>query len=158
MTPRDAQVLLVEDGPEDSDLTLQILRRENMATDIQVVRDGNEALDFLFCRGPFANRRLDDLPALILLDVKRPKVNGIEVLCQIKGDERTKVVPVVILTSCQGERDLLNSYDLGVNSYIQKPVDLDQLRETVKRIGRYWLVTNQPPAIIGAAAKIKGAP
>jgi two-component system, response regulator len=163
MKVREGHILLVEDSPEDRDLTLHALQKENLANQIQVARDGEEALDFLFCRGAFSGRRPDELPSLVLLDMKLPKVNGIEVLRQIKSDEHIKVVPVVILTSSKEERDLVDSYNLGANSYIQKPVDFDQFRETVKRVGMYWLVTNQRPVIISSQAihsqaKTKGAP
>jgi len=138
-------ILIVEDSPEDAELALHALRRESLANDIFVVRDGEEALDFLFCRAAFAQRSFDHPPKLVLLDLKLPKINGIEVLKQVKADPRTKAIPVVILTSSKEERDLVSGYDLGVNSYIQKPVDFEQFRETVKRVGLYWLVTNQPP-------------
>jgi CheY-like chemotaxis protein len=142
------EILLVEDSQDDIDLTLHSLRRENLANNIVIAHDGEEALDFLFCRGAHAQRSRDELPHLVLLDLKLPKVNGIEVLRLIKSDPRTKVIPVVILTSSREERDLINGYNLGTNSYIQKPVDFDQFRETVKRVGLYWLVTNQRPVIL----------
>jgi CheY-like chemotaxis protein len=116
-----------------------------VANRIFVVRDGEEALDFLFCRGKYAERSFDHPPKLVLLDLKLPKVNGMEVLQQIKTDPRTRTIPVVMMTSSREERDLVSGYSLGVNSYIQKPVDFDQFRETVKTVGLYWLVTNQPP-------------
>ncbi|MFZ3342254.1 MAG: response regulator [Terriglobales bacterium] len=138
-------ILLVEDNQDDVELALHALQRGKVANRIFVARDGEEALDFLFCRGPFADRSFDHPPKLVLLDLKLPKVDGMEVLKQLKGDPRTQKIPVVIMTSSREERDLVNGYSLGVNSYIQKPVDFDQFRETIKNVGLYWLVTNQPP-------------
>jgi CheY-like chemotaxis protein len=138
-------ILLVEDNQDDMDLALHALKREKLANNIFVVRDGEEALDFLFCRGAFTHRSFDHPPKLILLDLKLPKVDGMEVLRQAKSDPRTKTIPVVIMTSSKEERDLVAGYNLGANSYIQKPVDFDQFRETVKSVGLYWLVINQPP-------------
>jgi CheY-like chemotaxis protein len=145
MSSIETDILLVEDSPEDAELALHALPRENLANNIFVVRDGEEALDFLFCRGAFDERSFDHPPKLVLLDLKLPKVNGIEVLKQIKDDYRTRTIPVVILTSSKEEQDLVRSYNLGVNSYIQKPVDFGQFRETVKTVGLYWLVVNQRP-------------
>ncbi len=140
-------ILLVEDNQDDRDLALHALRRGKLANNIFVARDGEEALDFIFCRGTFAQRSFEHPPKLVLLDLKLPKVDGMEVLKQVKSDPRTKVIPVVIMTSSKEERDLVASYHLGANSYIQKPVDFDQFRETVKTIGLYWLVINQPPVV-----------
>jgi two-component system, response regulator len=145
MNSEELDILLVEDNQDDVDLALHALRREKIANSIFVVRDGEEALDFLFCRGKYAERSFDHPPKLVLLDLKLPKVNGMEVLQQIKTDPRTRTIPVVMMTSSREERDLVSGYSLGVNSYIQKPVDFDQFRETVKTVGLYWLVTNQPP-------------
>jgi two-component system response regulator len=145
----ELDILLVEDNQDDMDLALHALRREKLANLIFVARDGEEALDFLFCRGAFAQRSFDHPPKLVLLDLKLPKVDGIEVLRQVKLDPRTKTIPVVIMTSSKEERDLVNTYNLGANSYIQKPVDFDQFRETVKTAGLYWLVINQPPPANG---------
>ena len=145
MTTRQVEILLVEDNPDDMELTLHALRKENLANNIHVARDGEEALEFLFCSGIHAERSFEHPPRLILLDLKLPKVDGIEVLRRLKADARTKTIPVVILTSSREERDLANGYGLGANSYIQKPVDFDQFRETVKNVGLYWLVINQPP-------------
>ena len=117
----------------------------HLAINIFVTRDGEDALDFLFCRGAFAHRSFEHPPKLVLLDLKLPKVDGMEVLKQVKGDPRTRTIPVVIMTSSKEERDLVAGYNLGANSYIQKPVDFDQFRETVKTVGLYWLITNQPP-------------
>jgi CheY-like chemotaxis protein len=138
-------ILLVEDSQNDIDLALYALREERLANSIFVVRDGKEALDFLFCRGVFAERNFNHPPKLVLLDLKLPKVDGLQVLKQLKNDSRTKKIPVVIMTSSNEERDLIESYNLGVNSYIQKPVDFDQFRSTVKTLGLYWLVVNQSP-------------
>jgi CheY-like chemotaxis protein len=142
---KTVDILLVEDNKDDVELTLHALRKENLANNIQVVMDGEEALDFLFHRGAFTERAAQENPKLVLLDLKLPKVDGLEVLRQLKGDARTKTIPVVILTSSKEERDLVEGYRLGTNSYIQKPVDFDQFRETVKRVGLYWLVVNQCP-------------
>jgi len=147
----ETDILLVEDSPEDADLAVHALRREHLANRIYIARDGEEALDFLFCRGEFSSRAFDHPPKLVLLDLKLPKIDGIEVLRQVKGDERTRAIPVVVMTSSKEERDLVRSYDLGANSYIQKPVDFDQFRQTVKAVGLYWLVTNQRSAVNGAA-------
>ncbi len=151
MNLAETDILLVEDSLEDADLAIHTLRREHLASHIYVARDGEEALDFLFCRGAFTERSLDRPPKLILLDLKLPKVDGIEVLREIKCDPHTRSIPVVILTSSKEERDLVRSYNLGANSYIQKPVDFDQFRETVKTVGLYWLVTNQRASVNGAA-------
>lgn len=145
MITRQVEILLVEDNPDDVELTLHALRKENLANNIHVARDGEEALEFLFCSGIHAERSFEHPPRLILLDLKLPKVDGMEVLRRLKADARTKTIPVVILTSSKEERDLAKGYGLGANSYIQKPVDFDQFRETVKNVGLYWLVINQPP-------------
>ena len=137
-------ILLVEDNQDDMDLALHALKQGRLANNIVVARDGEEALDFLFCRGAFAQRSFERPPKLVLLDLKLPKVDGMEVLKQVKSDPRTKTIPIVIMTSSKEERDLVAGYNLGANSYIQKPVDFDQFRETVKSIGLYWLVINQP--------------
>ena len=149
MNSKDLDILLVEDSQDDVDLALHTLKREKLANNIQVVRDGEEALDFIFCRGAFTHRTFEHPPKLVLLDLKLPKVDGMEVLKQIKSDPRTRTIPVVIMTSSKEERDLVASYHLGANSYIQKPVDFDQFRETVKTVGLYWLIINQPPVVEG---------
>jgi two-component system response regulator len=138
-------ILLVEDSQDDIDLALHALRHGKLANSIFVVRDGEEALDFLFCRGASSERSFDHPPKLVLLDLKMPKVDGLQVLKQVKNDPRTRTIPVVIMTSSKEERDLLEGYNAGVNSFIQKPVDFEQFRETVKTLGMYWLVVNQRP-------------
>ena len=138
-------ILLVEDNQDDIDLALHALRQGKLANSIFVVRDGEEALDFLFCRGQFSQRNIDHPPKVVLLDLKLPKVDGLQVLKAVKGDPRTRTIPVVIMTSSKEERDMVESYNSGVNSYIQKPVDFDQFRGTVKSLGMYWMVVNQPP-------------
>jgi two-component system, response regulator len=143
MNSSEVDILLVEDNQDDAELALHALRRENLANNIFVVRDGEEALEFIFCSGAFTQRSFDHPPKLILLDLKLPKVDGMEVLKSIKSDPRTRTIPVVIMTSSKEDRDLVSGYGLGANSYIQKPVDFDQFRETVKQVGLYWLVTNQ---------------
>lgn len=145
MMDRPIEILLVEDNNDDVELTLHALRKENLANSIHVARDGEEALEFLFCTGAHANRSLEPPPRLVLLDLKLPKVDGMEVLRRLKADPRTRTIPVVILTSSKEERDLVNGYGLGANSYIQKPVDFEQFRDTVKTVGLYWLLVNQPP-------------
>ncbi len=149
MNPNGVDILLVDDSQDDVDLTLHALRAENLANHVFIARDGEEALEFLFCSGPHAQRSFDDPPKLVLLDLKLPKVDGMQVLKQVKGDARTKNIPIVMMTSSREERDLVSSYDLGVNSYIQKPVDFDEFRKIVKLLGLYWLVTNQPPVSNG---------
>jgi two-component system response regulator len=153
----DVDILLVEDNPDDIELTLHALRREHLVNNIFTVRDGEEALEFLFCCGQYKGRDFDHPPRMVLLDLKLPKVNGLEVLRRVKQDPRTKAVPVVVLTSSKEEPDLVASYNLGVNSYIQKPVDFDQFRETVRSTGHYWMIINQRPmsnpARLAAAAQ-----
>jgi len=145
MARNEVEILLVEDNPDDMELTLHALRGEHISNSIEVARDGEEALDFLFCRGAFQERSFEHPPKVVLLDLKLPKVDGLEVLRQVKADPRTKAIPIVVLTSSKEDRDLVKSYRLGVNSYIQKPVDFDQFRQTVKQLGLYWLVVNEPP-------------
>jgi CheY-like chemotaxis protein len=144
------EILLVEDSADDAELTLRALRAAKLANPVQHVRDGEEALDFLFCRAAFLDRKAADLPRLILLDLKLPKVDGLTVLREIKKDPRTRAIPVVILTSSREERDIIDGYQLGVNSYIQKPVDFDKFRDTVGHLGWYWLLINQPPHFTNA--------
>jgi len=138
-------ILLVEDNNDDLELSLLALRKMNLAHGIQVARDGVEALDFIFCRGAHAGRRIENAPRLVLLDLKLPKVDGLEVLRSIKADPRTRHIPVVMLTSSREQSDVVKSYHLGVNSYIVKPVSYTQFAEAVQTLGLYWLLLNQPP-------------
>jgi two-component system response regulator len=149
MNSNEVDILLADDSQDDVDLTLHALRTENLANRVFVARDGEEALEFLFCTGPHAGRSFDHPPKLVLLDLKMPKVDGMQVLKQIKGDARTRTIPVVLMTSSREERDMVNGYDLGANSYLQKPVDFDEFRKMVKLLGLYWLVTNRPPVMNG---------
>jgi CheY-like chemotaxis protein len=139
-------MLLVEDSAADAELALRVLRKHNLTNQVHHVRDGAEALDFLFGRGAYTARRVEDRPKLVLLDLKLPKVDGIEVLRQIKGDARTRATPVVVMTSSREERDLAESYALGVNSYIIKPVEFSAFADVVRDLGLYWLLLNNTPA------------
>lgn len=141
------EILLVEDSPEDLELTCRALKNANLGNHIQIARDGAEALDFIFCEGAHAGRRIEDTPKLILLDLKLPKVDGLEVLQRIKGDPRTKLIPVVVLTSSKEQTDVVRSYSLGVNSYIVKPVNFEGFTAAVQELGMYWLLLNQPPKL-----------
>lgn len=145
MIASHVEMLLVEDNPADAELILASLGGEHRADRMHVVHDGEEALDFLFCRGAYADRVFDKPPRLVILDVKLPKVGGLEVLREIKRDPRTRSIPVVMLTSSNIERDVARGYHLGANSYVQKPMDFGQFRETVRWIGRYWLTMNEAP-------------
>ena len=147
MDENSIEILLVEDNPNDVELTLHALKNNKLTNNIQVVRDGAEALEFLFGTGAYANRSINRPPKVILLDLKLPKVDGMEVLKRIKADKRTRPIPVVVLTSSREERDIVESYQLGVNSYITKPVDFEQFTEAVRQVGLYWLLLNQPPAL-----------
>ena len=144
---KERLILLVEDNDDDVQLTLRALRLHHIANSVKVVHDGAEALDFLFCRGAYADRSPDDLPQLVLLDLKLPKVPGLDVLKKLREEPRTHRLPVVILTSSNVESDLAMSYDLGANSYIRKPVDFTQFMEAVERLGLYWLVLNEVPPL-----------
>ena len=144
-TPNQTEILLVEDSQDDLDMTLRALRKANMANHIEVARDGVEALDFIFCEGAHAARKIENIPKLIMLDLKLPKIDGMEVLKRIKGDPRTKMIPVVMLTSSKEQNDVIRSYGLGGNSYIVKPVDFESFAEAVQKLGMYWLLLNQPP-------------
>ena len=156
--PQQVEILLVDDSSEDVELTILALRRNKISNDIQVAEDGAEALDFLFCRGPHKDRVFSHPPKLVLLDLKLPKVDGLEVLRAIRADERTKAIPVVILTSSKEQRDLIDGYNLGVSAYIQKPVDFDQFADTIRQVGMFWLLINQaPPPGAFVAHKSKGA-
>jgi two-component system response regulator len=138
-------ILMVEDNPDDEKLTLRALRKYQLTNRIHVVRDGQEALDYVFCTGAYADRDISDRPHVILLDIKLPLIDGLEVLRRIKADDRTRTIPVVMLTSSREERDLVESYRLGVNSYIVKPVDFEQFTESARSLGMYWLLLNSPP-------------
>ena len=138
-------ILLVEDNQDDEELTLRALSRNNITNQVQVVRDGQEALDWLEATGPHAGRNPDDVPALILLDLKLPKIDGLEVLRRLRANARTALVPVVILTSSKEERDRASGYQNGANSYVQKPVDFTQFVDAVRQLGMYWLMLNEPP-------------
>jgi CheY-like chemotaxis protein len=140
-------ILLVEDNPDDVDLTLRALKKNNIANEVQVARDGVEALDYLFRTGTQAGRDAARVTALVLLDLKLPKVDGLEVLRRLRSDDRTKLLPVVILTSSKEEQDLIQGYALGANSYIRKPVDFDKFTEAIRQLGLYWLVLNEPPPV-----------
>jgi len=143
----EVEILLVEDNPNDAELALRALRKNNLANNVFRVCDGEEALDFIFARGQFKDRNKLIIPRLILLDLKLPKINGLEVLKIIKTDPVTKLIPVVVLTSSKEESDLIESYRLGANSYIVKPVDFDKFIDSVRDIGMYWLLLNQQPDI-----------
>ena len=141
----ERNILLVEDNPDDVELTLRALKQYNVRNQIAVVRDGAEALDYLFATGAYTARDTTTMPAVVLLDLKLPKVDGLEVLQRMRTDERTKLVPVVILTSSKEEQDVVNSYKFGANSYVRKPVDFTQFVEAARQLGLYWLVINEPP-------------
>jgi two-component system, response regulator len=143
------EILLVEDNPQDLELALRSLRKANLANNIQIARDGAEALEFIFCEGPFAGRSITNGPKVILLDLKLPKVDGLEVLERIKSDPRTKSIPVVVLTSSKEQRDVIESYKLGVNSYIVKPVNFETFAAAVQDLGLYWVLLNQAPEVEG---------
>jgi two-component system response regulator len=145
MTVDEVDILLVEDNVHDAELTIRALKKVNLANKIVHVKDGEEALDFIFAREQFADREITDRPKVILLDIKMPKVDGIEVLRQIKSDPITKTIPVVIMTSSREEQDIINSYSLGVNSYVVKPVNFEAFAKAISDLGLYWLVINQPP-------------
>lgn len=139
------EILLVEDNPNDVELTLRALKKANISNQIHVVRDGEEATEFIFCEGKFTNRRIEDMPSVILLDLKLPKIDGLDILKRVKSDPRTKSIPVIVLTSSREQKDILESYNLGTNSYIVKPVNFEQFAAAVQQLGLYWLVLNQPP-------------
>lgn len=141
----EVEILLVEDSPRDAELTVRALKEHKLTNKLVHVKDGAEALDFIFGTGNFSKRGADKQPRVILLDLKLPKVDGLEVLRKIKGDDRTMMIPVIILTSSTEEKDVVTSYKLGVNSYITKPVDFDKFAEAVAQLGLYWLLLNRPP-------------
>jgi len=144
-TLEDVEILLVEDNPNDVELTLRALQKQNLASKVFVVKDGAEALDFIFATGSYTKRNIENRPKVVLLDLKLPKVDGIEVLRKIKADPRTKHTPVVMLTSSQEERDVIDTYNLGVNSYIVKPVDFNNFVHAVSELGIYWGILNKVP-------------
>jgi CheY-like chemotaxis protein len=138
-------IVLVEDNPADAELAIRALRRGRIANQIELLEDGAEALDFIFCRGAYAHRQITDHPKIILLDLKLPKVSGLEVLRQIKTDPRTQMIPIVVMTSSAQDSDIIESYQLGVNSYIVKPVDFEQFNKSVEQLGLYWVLMNRTP-------------
>ncbi|MEN3370004.1 MAG: hypothetical protein V7609_2147 [Verrucomicrobiota bacterium] len=143
------EILLVEDTPEDLELALRALRKANLANHIQIARDGAEAMEFLFAEGAHKGRKIENGPKVILLDLKLPKVDGMEVLRRVKSDPRTRAIPVVVLTSSKEQKDVVESYQLGVNSYIVKPVNFERFVAAVQDLGMYWLLLNQPPKLDG---------
>ena len=145
MSDSAVEILLVEDNPHDRELTLRALKKQGVANHIVTVQDGAEALDFLFCRGPYSSRQADNRPALVVLDLKLPKVDGVEVLRAIRGDNRTKTIPVVVLTSSRENVDVAECYRMGVNSYIVKPVESGDFNQAVGQLGTYWMVLNNGP-------------
>jgi CheY-like chemotaxis protein len=153
----EVEILLVDDSVEDVELTVLALRRGKICNKIHIAEDGAEALDFLFCRGPHKDRSFSLPPRLVLLDLKLPKVDGMEVLRAIRRDERTKMIPVVILTSSKEQNDLIDGYNLGVNAYIQKPVDFDKFSDTIRQVGMFWMLINQPPPAGALLALSQGA-
>jgi two-component system response regulator len=145
----EKRILLVEDNPDDVALTIRALKKNNVANDLHAVEDGAEALEYLFAEGRYAGRDTSEGPCLILLDLKLPKLSGLEVLQRIRADDRTKVIPVVVLTTSNEERDLVESYNLGANSYVRKPVNFQAFLEAVRQLGLYWLVLNETPTVDG---------
>jgi CheY-like chemotaxis protein len=145
MNDNEIEILLVEDNPDDLEMALRALRKANLANRIQVARDGAEALDFIFALGEHAGRKVENGPRVILLDLKLPKVDGLEVLRRVKGDSRTRMIPVVVLTSSKEQPDVLECYNLGVNSYIVKPVNFERFAAAVSELGMYWMLLNHPP-------------
>jgi two-component system, response regulator len=143
MNDYQVEILLVEDNPHDAEMTTRALKKANLANKLIHVKDGAEALDFVFAKGAFADRQIQNKPKVILLDIKMPKIDGIEVLRQIKSNDITKTIPVVIMTSSKEEQDVITSYNLGVNSYVVKPVDFEGFAKAVSQLGFYWLITNQ---------------
>ena len=144
---REKIILLVEDNPDDELLAIRALEKNNIMNEVVVARDGAEALDYLFGAGAYAGRNMSVMPQIILLDLKLPKIDGLEVLRRLRNDERTKLLPVVVLTSSREERDLTESYSLGANSYIRKPVNFAQFTEAIRQLGLYWLVLNESPPV-----------
>lgn len=149
-------ILLVEDNPDDVELTMRALKKNNIQNEVVVAKDGAEALDYLFATGSHSGRNTGVMPQIVLLDLKLPKVSGLEVLERLRADNRTKLLPVVILTSSKEEQDLVDGYSRGANSYIRKPVDFNQFTEAVRQLGLYWLLLNEPPPVQKATgAKVK---
>jgi CheY-like chemotaxis protein len=146
-TKNIVEILLVEDNPQDLELALRALQKGKVTNQIHVARDGAEALDFIFCEGAYTTRRMADGPKVILLDLKLPKIDGLEVLKRVKTDPRTKMIPVVVLTSSNEQRDVVESYQLGVNSYLVKPVNFERFADAVRELGFYWLLLNHPPQL-----------
>lgn len=145
MNIHEVEILLVEDSPYDAEMTIRALKKVNLANKLVHLRDGEEAVNFLFCREQFADRGLSSTPKVILLDIKMPKIDGIEVLRQIKANDATKTIPVVIMTSSKEEQDIITSYKLGVNSYVVKPMDFEGFAKAVSELGLYWMLTNEAP-------------
>lgn len=145
MVPEDIEILLVEDNPKDAELTMITLIKENLANKVHLVKDGAEALDYIFAEGMYADRDLEIIPKVILLDWKLPKVDGLEVLKKLKEDNSTKMIPVVVMTSSKEEEDLVNSYNFDLNSYIAKPIDFEKFMTSVSELGLYWLLLNKRP-------------
>jgi two-component system response regulator len=145
MTLNEVEIVLVEDNPNDAELAMRALKEYNLANKLMWLKDGVEALDFIFAQGQYADRSIEDVPKVVLLDLKLPRVDGLEVLEKVKSDTRTKSIPVVVLTSSSEERDIIASYNLGVNSYVIKPVDFDKFVDAAKEIGLYWMLLNKPP-------------
>ncbi len=141
----DVEILLVEDNPNDAELALRALKRNNIANKIHLVKDGAEALEFIFAKGAYSGRNIGNKPKVVFLDLKLPKVDGLEVLRKMKSDERTRIIPIVVLTSSHEERDMVDSYKFGVNSYIVKPVDFDKFMKAVAELGMYWMLLNKQP-------------
>lgn len=144
---KNRYILLIEDNQDDIDLTLRAFKKHRLVNDINVIKDGAEAVEFIFCTGRYASRDIADVPAFILLDLNLPKVNGMEILKQIRDNPKTKCIPVIILTSSKHDQDVINGYSLGVNSYIRKPVDFNKFMEAISQIEAYWLILNEPPII-----------
>jgi two-component system response regulator len=145
MLPQSNTILLVEDNPDDVELTLRAFRKNNIANTVAVTRNGVEALDYLFCQGEYNDRNPHDKPRIILLDLKLPKMDGLQVLEKLRADKRTRLIPVIVLTSSKEEHDLVSSYECGANSYVRKPVDFNEFVEAVRNIGLYWLLINESP-------------
>ena len=146
MSSDEVEILLVEDNPSDAELTMRALKRKNMINKLVWVKDGAEALDFIFAKGKYSDRNIEDIPKLILLDLRMPKVDGLEVLHRIKENDLTKKIPVVILTSSSEDKDIVESYNLGVNSYVSKPVEFDAFIDAISTLGFYWILINKPPS------------